>query len=243
MTQSVRKEKKTVRFADETDNTCHLVQPLSLLPEVRHHVWYHPKELKVIKKEALQACRDAQRFGLAGLLTEIYGCDTPETQDRLNYWTRMSSSVRGLERFTNEELNIHRSKSRKRAILSVLHAQQELQKEQGIDTAIVLRKFAEAFTEDSRMFAQKMGQADEHALMYIENKAETDVRPSLKLLGEAKRQSDRRLKAMTEHSRKQSDRRLQNKEGSGSLRNAKHALAMPVQWSLISRQSVASSYN
>lgn len=228
MTQSIRRKKKSVQFADECDNKYHGIDALSVLPEVRAEIWYHPQELKKIKRDALVACRDAQRFGLSGILAEVYGTSRKDTQDRLNYWCLMGSSVRGLERFTNEELNVSRSTFRKHAVTSVVQAQEQLKNEQGLDTANVLRRLSEAYTEQSRIFAEQLGQADEHALTVMDNKAETQVRPSLGVLGDAKRLSDRRLKVLNEHAQKLSDRRLQQ-ASSGSFRKINNALVRSIQ--------------
>lgn len=227
MTQTVRKEKKSVRFVDERDNTCHLVEPLSSLNTVGPAVWYHPQELRTIKKEALQSCRDAQRFGLGGLLTEIYCTGHKETQDRLNYWCRMGSSVRGLERFANGDFNARRSAYRKRAVVSVVRAQEELKNEKGIDTTNILKRLSEAYTEQARVFSQRLGQADEHALYFVEHStAETEARPGLQLIVDAKKQSDRGVQAMSDNTRKSSDRLVQKKVQSASMRNVTQSAAL-----------------
>lgn len=154
-----------VSFADETDNETHVFDRIDPETETLSDHWVLPDELKEIKKEGFLACSEAKRTGLAGLLTEIYGtANDKDTQDRLNYWCRMASSCRGLERFASEELAKRRMVFRKRAIVSVLEAQQQLKNEKGIDTANVLRRLSEAYTEQARMFAEKLGAADHQAL-------------------------------------------------------------------------------
>ena len=162
------KEKKNVKFADESDWETHTFEPIQAELDQLKEFWVLPDELKEIKKQGFLACKEAIRSGLAGLLTEIYGTGNDrDTQDRLNYWCRMASSCRGLERFANEELSKRRTIFRKRAIVSVLEAQQQLKNEKGIDTANVLRRLSEAYTEHSRDYAAKLGSADFHAIQTV----------------------------------------------------------------------------
>ena len=161
------KEKKNlhVSFADKSDDEIHIFDRIDPETEKLSDHWVLPDELKEIKKLGFLACSEAKRTGLSGLLTEIYGtANDKDTQDRLNYWCRMASACRGLERFASEELAKRRMVFRKRAIVSVLEAQQQLKNEKGIDTANVLRRLSEAYTEQSRMFAEKLGSADHQAL-------------------------------------------------------------------------------
>lgn len=154
-----------VTFADESENEIHIFDPINPETEILSEHWVLPDELKEIKKLGFLACGEAKRTGLSGLLTEIYGtANDKDTQDRLNYWCRMASSCRGLERFASEELSKRRTVFRKRAIVSVLEAQQQLKNEKGIDTANVLRRLSEAYTEQARVYAEKLGAADHQAL-------------------------------------------------------------------------------
>lgn len=154
-----------VTFADESDNEIHIFDRIDPETEKLSDHWVLPDELKEIKKLGFLACSEAKRTGLSGLLTEIYGtANDKDTQDRLNYWCRMASACRGLERFASEELAKRRMVFRKRAIVSVLEAQQQLKNEKGIDTANVLRRLSEAYTEQARLFAEKLGSADHQAL-------------------------------------------------------------------------------
>jgi len=159
-----------VRFADASENKTHEFDRIDPETEKLSDYWVLPDELKEIKKTGFLACNEAKRTGLAGLLTEIYGtANDNDTQDRLNYWCRMASACRGLERYASEELSKRRMVYRKRAIVSVLEAQQQLKNEKGIDTANVLRRLSEAYTEQSRLFAEKLGAADHQALQNLAN--------------------------------------------------------------------------
>lgn len=161
------KEKKNVTFVDKSEWECHIFEPYVSEPQLAEF-WVLPDELREIKKQGFLACKEAKRSGLAALLTEIYGTGSPrENQDRLNYWCRMASPCRGLERFANEELSKRRTIFRKRAIVSVLEAQQQLKNENGIDTANVLRRLSEAYTEQARVFAIALGTADLHAIQTV----------------------------------------------------------------------------
>lgn len=163
-----KKEKRNISWKDESEWECHSFEPMVTELEQMKEFWVLPDELKEIKKQGFLACREAIRSGLAGLLTEIYGTGNDrEVQDRLNYWCRMASSCRGLERFANEELSKRRTIFRKRAIVSVLEAQQQLKNEKGIDTANVLRRLSEAYTEQARAYAAKLGSADYHAIQTV----------------------------------------------------------------------------
>lgn len=162
------KEKKNVTFADASTWECHTLEPFIDEESQLAEFWVLPDELKEIKMQGFLACKEAKRSGLAALLTEIYGSGIRrENQDRLNYWCRMAPSCRGLERFANEELSKRRTIFRKRAIVSVLEAQQQLKNEKGIDTANVLRRLSEAYTEQARAFAVSLGAADYHAIQTV----------------------------------------------------------------------------
>ena len=162
------KEKKNVSFQDESKWECHTLEPYMDNESQLAEFWVLPDELKEIKMQGFLACKEAKRSGLAALLTEIYGTgNRRENQDRLNYWCRMAPSCRGLERFANEELSKRRTIFRKRAIVSVLEAQQQLKNEKGIDTANVLRRLSEAYTEQARAFAVSLGTADYHAIQTV----------------------------------------------------------------------------
>ncbi|CAB9510166.1 expressed unknown protein [Seminavis robusta] len=162
------KSNKHVRFADEKENTCHVLDPIFEDADDLKEFYVLPDELREIKRLGFMACKEAQRTGLAGLLTEIYGTSNErDIQDRLNYWCRMGSACRGLERFANEELSKRRNIFRKRAIVSVLEAQQQLKNEKGIDTANVLRRLSEAYTEQARLFALRLAAADFHAIQTV----------------------------------------------------------------------------
>lgn len=155
-----------VSFADDSANETHVFERIDPETEKISDHWVLPDELREIKKLGFLACGEAKRTGLSGLLTEIYGtANDKDTQDRLNYWCRMASACRGLERFASEELGKRRMVYRKKAIVSVLEAQAQLKNEKGIDTANVLRRLSEAYTEQARLFAEKLGYADHQALL------------------------------------------------------------------------------
>ena len=157
---------KHVRFAEVNENLYHTFDPIITkdIEELREF-YVLTDELREIKRLGFLACEEAKRTGLAGLLSEIYGqSNERDIQDRLNYWCRMGSACRGLERFANEELSKRRNILRKRAIVSVLEAQQQLKNEKGIDSANVLRRLSEVYTEQARLFAIRLGMADYHAI-------------------------------------------------------------------------------
>jgi hypothetical protein len=160
------KTNKNVRFAEEKGNVYYTFDPIVVKDaEELKEFYVLPDELREIKRVGFLACKEANRTGLAGLLTEIYGqSNERDIQDRLNYWCRMGGACRGLERFANEELSKRRNIFRKRAIVSVLEAQQQLKNEKGIDAANVLRRLSEAYTEQARLFAIRLGEADYHAI-------------------------------------------------------------------------------
>lgn len=162
---AIHKPKKNVTFTDQSSWECHQLDPFMDSESQLKEFWVLPDELKEIKMQGFMDCKEARRSGLAALLTEIYGTGSPrENQDRLNYWCRMASPCRGLERFANEELSKRRAIYRKRAIVSVLEAQQQLKNEKDIDTANVLRRLSEAYTEKARNFAVSLAIADYHAI-------------------------------------------------------------------------------
>jgi len=157
----IARPKRHVAFAEDSTIVRHEFEPLDLEHHKLSDYFVLPAELQDIKRLGLVACKEARRTGLAGLLTEIYGtANDKDTQDRLNYWCRMASACRGLERFANDEMCKRRTVYRKRAVRSVLEAQEQLKNETGIDTANVLRRLSEAYTEQARVYAEKLGKAD-----------------------------------------------------------------------------------
>jgi hypothetical protein len=170
--------KRSLRFADD-DKLCvyHEGAIMDIEEICNFDIWYHHTEMDRMKRRAIRLCQETRRRCIFGsLLTNTYGKSCDATQDALNAWSRNIHSKRGLERWMNDEYAARRADIRRRAVHSVLRAQDKMREEsltEADDTMRVLSRVSEVFSKDSKIFSRAMGIADELAIV---NKDEEQIR-------------------------------------------------------------------
>jgi hypothetical protein len=174
------KPKRSVRFAEHELGHFSEGAILDLIEDAGHlaDIWYQHAELAHIKRKAMAVSREAHRYGFGSLITNTYGNASEETQEALNAWCRSASNRRGLERWINDEYSAKRSDIRRRTIQSVLRAQHKMRQENIRDVEYgtkVLSRLSEAFSQDSRAFAQALGRADFLAAQILDDPTATST--------------------------------------------------------------------
>jgi hypothetical protein len=155
------KSKRSIRFKPD-DELCefHTAGAVLDYPGANgSEIWYQFPDLQCIKRKAVIAAKECV-FG--SLLADTYGKTCSVTQNAVDSWVRKCGSCRGLERFINKEYGTKRMDGRRRAIKSVLRAQQKMKSENLESEYImtVIRRLSEAFSRDARSFALVLGIAD-----------------------------------------------------------------------------------
>ena len=135
-------------------------------------VYFPMSEIKYIKHQALKLSHGNNSTHLCSILSSTYGRCSSNVIDAINAWVASCESLRGLERFVNQDYREKRTCARLRTIEVVLTAQRKMRKDGVKDSEyveMVLGRLSEAFSQDYVRFAAVLGQADMLAVSFTDD--------------------------------------------------------------------------
>ena len=150
--------KKSVSF-DELSNTRHIYDGRST-----DILWEFPEFFEEARSLARTDGKAARLAGYSKLIEHSFSEPSEDIQKCLNEFAK-HSDARGLERFTNRRHYDERKKERAQALQAVLIGQRQA-KEQGLSQAVAeeqLREVSLVFCLNAKVFARRLGKADEAA--------------------------------------------------------------------------------
>lgn len=131
-------------------------------------LWYTADEFDAIKSRSRSDCREWRKMGYVNLLKNAFEQPTNDVQSYINVFCALDGALnrRGLERQCSRKHGEERSDCKDRARHSVLDAQFHLS-EQGVTGGELANSISAAYIttcREARIFARRVGQADELAL-------------------------------------------------------------------------------
>ena len=151
---------RTVRFADNEDPCCTVWVYEAYATD---NLWFTEEEQKEFRRSAIAQARQCRQQGVTSLLEGTFATDEKTTQASLNEVARSNPVARGLERFISGEHYNVRRENKVYAIKVILLAQTEA-KERGYQLYELtehLRCLSLQFSVSAKIFARRMGKADE----------------------------------------------------------------------------------
>lgn len=148
--------KKSVSF-DEQSNTRHIYDGRST-----DILWEYPEVFEQARKSARTDGKSARLAGYSKFIDNSFSEPSDGTQKSLNEFAK-HSDARGLERFTSRKNFEERKKERAQARQAVMIGQKQA-KEQGLSFTLAqeqLRKVSLVFCLNAKVFARRLGKADE----------------------------------------------------------------------------------
>ena len=149
---------KSVTFADD-QNTSHIYDALAT-----DILWEWPEFFEESRKEAKREGRKLQKQGLGELLEGCFCSARTDVQKCLNAYAKLADG-RGIERFAYREMYDERKEERTKAIQAILIGQKQA-RDKGLPsdvTAQELREVALVYCLNAKVFARRLGKADEAA--------------------------------------------------------------------------------
>ena len=150
--------KKSVSF-DERSNTRHIYDGRST-----DILWEYPEVFEEARKAARTDGKAARQAGYSKLIEHSFSEPSDGTQKSLNEFVK-HSDARGVERFTSKRNYEERKRERTQALQAVIIGQKQA-REQGLSLTLTqeqLRKVSLVFCLNAKVFARRLGKADEAA--------------------------------------------------------------------------------
>lgn len=160
MTLPVRQLKKSVTFADGAKNTSHIYEA-----RATDVLWEFPEFFEKSRHAARKAGKRLRLDGHAELLDNCFSNTRNDTQKRLNEFVRLVDEGRGVERYVSKSMCNTRREERSKAIRAVIIGQTQA-KEKGLSPDVLaaqLRDVSLVFCLNAKVYARRMGKADEAA--------------------------------------------------------------------------------
>uniref|UniRef100_A0A7S1ZG99 Uncharacterized protein n=1 Tax=Ditylum brightwellii TaxID=49249 RepID=A0A7S1ZG99_9STRA len=184
-----KKTTKSVHFPTDEDSLSQLfvVEALDDFSEQeKKNLWFSRSDYQFSKSCARVIAKESERYGHSRHLDAVYNdhhhSSTTDHQDneeqralgRLKLWALQGHSRRGLEFWANSQHGSARKQDSFQYVQRVLRAHTELKLQDALDQDTKLRDIGCHLSRKARMFAERMGQADQHAARFELGLLETD---------------------------------------------------------------------
>jgi hypothetical protein len=160
MSPSVNQFKRSVTFADVAKNTTHIYEA-----RATDILWEFPEFFEKCRQAARKAGKRLRQDEHADLLDDCFCNTRNDIQKRLNEFVRQCDEGRGVERFVSKSMCITRKEERSKAIRAIIIGQTQAKKK-GLSPDVLagqLREVSLVFCLNAKVYARRMGKADEAA--------------------------------------------------------------------------------
>lgn len=146
--------------------------------EDKKRLWFARSDYHFSRSTARVIAKESERYGHSKHLDDCYKPTFSEgVQSRLNIWALQGDSRRGLERWASSIHGQKRKDDQYMYIQGVLRAQQEMKFKDCLNEER-LREVGHILSRKSRLLAQMMGEADNHAARFEYGMEDINVRIS-----------------------------------------------------------------
>ena len=153
---------KAVRFADENDACSSMWVYEAYSTDI---LWFTLKDQEQTRRAARIEAREIRKRGVDTLLLDAFtNTDTGKAVQRnLNEYAKSKSNPRGLERFLSREHCAVRKQHKAHAVRAIVMAQNDAREHghEQVEMEEQLRLLSITFSVHAKIFARRMGKADE----------------------------------------------------------------------------------
>jgi sucrose-6-phosphate hydrolase SacC (GH32 family) len=174
---SKSKQRRTINnvmFAPDRNLCSFAGGPEELTLDSICEIWFQPEDYEEIRLQAKKESHNRKDHGADFYISRAYGYTDEKSQEMLIQWTKRRDTLRGLERFVNQDYSRARSQAREKIVKAVEMTQRRLdeQEEQDYDRrANVISEIASTLSREATEFAFMIGSADEKAALFLRTKA------------------------------------------------------------------------
>ena len=131
--------------------------------EEKKNLWFARSDYHFSRSNARVISKESERYGYSKNLDDVYiQTFNVEVQEKLNMWALHGHSRRGLERWANNSHGKVRKEDQFMYLKGMVKSQEEMRINGDVNYER-LREVGHLLSRKSRLFAQMMGAADEHA--------------------------------------------------------------------------------
>lgn len=157
---------KSVRFSEKRNQIFQLDDDYDGVENTE--IWFGPDEFIRIKAKSREESRQWRRLGYSVLLKECFLCHNADVQHQLNAFCQLEDDLcrRGLERHLSKQHAEERSDCRDISRQAVLSTQKRM-KNSDVSIEDMFHVVSDAYEQQTRMsklFAHRIGLADEHTV-------------------------------------------------------------------------------